>query len=521
MLTSETFINCLEYLFPCTGLIYVGAGNGSALNGEHFSRISRLLAIEADDLAFSYLENNLQNRTGWTALKALVGKDEAKTSFFAASNPNESGLLNPEALKSVWRNLTCLGSRPQASTTLSSVLRNECQAEHYNWLRIDCLPPASILRGIEKHLEQFDVIDVRVLDHAAGILEDGCTKPECDTLLIPLGYQMGFVEEATNPMVHRVLYVRDGRACLSIQAEQIRRESQIQIEHLTKDKGEAEKLAAERVALLEALPIPVLSSAIQNLAEKMEKQGTDLIKLRKHLESTMKQEMLNSTQQLEAFLNIQNFFNHGEYLKAMHGWPVSPDFALYLIDLLERNDYDLILEFGSGTSTVIMAKAIARLNRKSRGKPAVVQAAFEHLKKYHDQTLANLQSSGVADAVQLILAPLQPYQAANGNTYSYYACHEKLAELAESLKTSSIKMLIVVDGPPGSIGKHARYPALPAVLAHFKSKNIDIVLDDYFRDDEKEVGKLWENDLDLTGFQVQTETVKMEKDAFFISAHPN
>lgn len=250
MLTSEIFIDCLEHIFPCTGLIYVGAGNGSALYDERYSRISRLLAIEADNLAFSYLASNLQNRTGWTALKALVGENEAETIFFTASNPNESGLLNPGALKSIWPNLTCLSSRPQASTTLSSVLKNQSQANRYNWLRVDCLPSVRILRGLDKHIEQFDVIDVRLLDHAVGIPEEGCTKAGCDTLLTPLGFRMIFVEEATNPMLQRILYVRDGRAILELHIEHLNQRYQFENEQLTQAKVAAEKTAGERAQQL-------------------------------------------------------------------------------------------------------------------------------------------------------------------------------------------------------------------------------------------------------------------------------
>lgn len=257
------------------------------------------------------------------------------------------------------------------------------------------------------------------------------------------------------------------------------------------------------------------------LSEKISKQNTELTKLRKQLESTVKKEMLNATQQLEAFLNIQSFFTHGEHQPIMHGWPISPDFALYLIGLLEKNDYDLILEFGSGTSTVIMAKALARLQRQNQSKPAVVQIAFEHLEQYHTQTLANLQSAGMAGTVEVVLAPLQPYKAPNDNTYPYYACQEKLTELANSKQAPYRKILVVVDGPPGSTGKHARYPAFSIVLNHFKNSQIDFVLDDYFRDDEKEVGTLWTKDCEITGLKVKTETIKMEKDAFFISVHPN
>jgi hypothetical protein len=246
MLTYVTFTNCLEYLFPCTGLIYVGAGNGSALNSERFRHTSRLLAIEADDFAFSHLASGLQNHSGWRALKALIGENEAETIFYSASNPNESGLMNPDALRSVWRNLRCLEGRPKSSTALSSVLRDDCHAEFYNWLTVDCLPSTRILLGLGGYLEQFEVIDVRIVNHAAGILEDGCTRAECDTLLIPLGYQMVFVEETTNPMVQRVLYVRGGRASLETYTERLNQQHRLESEQLIQAKAGAEKLAIER-----------------------------------------------------------------------------------------------------------------------------------------------------------------------------------------------------------------------------------------------------------------------------------
>lgn len=282
-----------------------------------------------------------------------------------------------------------------------------------------------------------------------------------------------------------------------------------------------------------AMPIPKLpplSKHLEALADtlkqqkaeldaQLKKQNDALNDLRKHIDGKLKQEMLNATRQLEAFLDIQSFFNNGEHLPEMHGWPVSPDFARYLIQLLEKNDYDMVLEFGSGASTVIIAKTLAKLEREHQGKPEVVQVAFEHLEKYHAQTLADLEAVGLAQSVQLTLAPLHPYQAPNGNTYSYYACHERLADLSEKLPVASINILMIVDGPPGSTGKHARYPCLPALLAHFKNANIDILLDDYARNDEKEVGGLWERDLKQSGYEVvSTEIASMEKEALLVSA---
>jgi hypothetical protein len=277
--------------------------------------------------------------------------------------------------------------------------------------------------------------------------------------------------------------------------------------------------------------LAVMGSAMQHMAEQLQKQNAalseqikkqnaDLIGVGKSLESTVKKEMLNATQQLEAFQGIQSFLNHGERLPGMHGWPISPDFALYLIELIDNNDYDLILEFGSGTSTVLIAKTLARIGRQHHGKPATVQVAFEHLERYHAQTLANLKRSELADAVELVLASLQPYQAPNGNTYSYYSCHTTLKELAQRLHAADLKVLMVVDGPPAATGQHARYPAVPAVLAHLKSARIDILLDDYIRDDEKEIAQLWLKDIEAQGLNTQITTRKMEKDACLISIFP-
>ncbi|WP_449431675.1 methyltransferase FkbM [Pseudomonas putida] len=273
---------------------------------------------------------------------------------------------------------------------------------------------------------------------------------------------------------------------------------------------------------------PIASNAMQHMAEQLQKQNealseqikqqnAEMIKVRKSLESTVKTEMLNAAQQLEAFLGVQNFLNHGERLPGMHGWPISPDFALYLIELIDANDYDLIVEFGSGTSTVLIAKALARINRQQRGKSPTVQVAFEHLEKYHAQTEANLHQAGLAQAVQLILAPLAPYQAANGTTYSYYSCQATLNELAQRLPVGDLKVLVMVDGPPASTGRHARYPAVPSVLAELKRARIDILLDDYIREDEKEIAQLWLKDIEANGLDAQMITRKMEKDACLIS----
>jgi hypothetical protein len=276
------------------------------------------------------------------------------------------------------------------------------------------------------------------------------------------------------------------------------------------------------------LGLSPLSKSIEILADTLNQQKIEIenqIKnqndslngLRKHLDKKIKNEILNATQQLEAFLDIQSFFSTGKHLPSMHGWPVSPDFARFLIQLLEKNDYDLILEFGSGTSTILIAKTLAKLNHLSQHKTSVMQVAFEHLEKYHAQTLADLKNAGLQNAVELVLAQLKPYKSHNGDTYVYYDCQKILAEFSSNLKAYPARILLVVDGPPASTGRHARYPCLPIVLEHFRHQKIDLLLDDYSRSDEKEIGSLWKQDLEKLDYKFSFDEIEMEKGALLIS----
>jgi hypothetical protein len=241
--------------------------------------------------------------------------------------------------------------------------------------------------------------------------------------------------------------------------------------------------------------------------------------LPKELLGQVKKEIANATRQLESFLAVQSYFAGGPLLGDMHGWPISPDFALYLIELLEFNDYDLVIEFGSGTSPVLIARTLAKIAPRRQGKQATVQVAFEHLELFHGQTLARLQQAGLAHAVQLVHAPLQPYAAANGNRYDYYACQNALTDSAQGTQPAGLRVLVLVDGPPAATGKHARYPALPVVLAQLAGAQLDILRDDYIREDEKEIAQLWLSDLQQAGYSPVFLEKKLEKDACLISVN--
>lgn len=240
--------------------------------------------------------------------------------------------------------------------------------------------------------------------------------------------------------------------------------------------------------------------------------------LAKALADAVAKQIANSTQQLESYLAIQHYMATGKRLPAFHGWPVSPDFGYLLIELIEEHQYDLVVEFGSGTSTVLIAQALAHVKQRT-GKPSQ-QVTFEHLENYHAKTQGLLNAAGLANKVQLVHAPLTQYSAPNGNTYSYYSCQDQLLQLAQSSSNTS-KILVVVDGPPAATGLHARYPAWPVLQAAFPNASIDYLLDDYIRLDEKQIASQWRKQADAAQQPHQTHHYnKLEKEAFLISMQP-
>lgn len=255
------------------------------------------------------------------------------------------------------------------------------------------------------------------------------------------------------------------------------------------------------------------------LDTQFKKQADDLIRARKFLDSTLKKEVANAAKQIESFIGLQSYLATGELPDInieRHNWPVSPDFALCLIELIECNDYDLIVEFGSGLSTSIIAKAITRKAARWQDKKPVDFVSFDHLEHYYEQTHTRLEQAGLIHAVQLVLAPLQDWQALDGNTQPYYSCQTTLAALGKKHAAAGQRILVIVDGPPAATGKHARYPAGPLMLEHFAGAHIDLLLDDYIREDEKEIAQRWQADIAAAGFSQTTTERRLEKDACLI-----
>lgn len=156
-------------------------------------------------------------------------------------------------------------------------------------------------------------------------------------------------------------------------------------------------------------------------------------------------------------------------------WAVSAHFLNRLVKEIYLREPDLIVECGSGTSTLVASSCL-----KDIGKGKII--SLDHLDKYAEKTSNLLAVEELDDWANVITAPLKDYELDIGK-FKWYG--EKFSENI----TGKIDMLII-DGPPASLQKFSRYPAIP-LLKEFLADDYLILLDDTNRKDEKEIVQRW------------------------------
>lgn len=239
------------------------------------------------------------------------------------------------------------------------------------------------------------------------------------------------------------------------------------------------------------------------------------------IDHVQKRDIDNAVRQVEACIRLQHYLGPEVMLPEVHNWPISPDFGVLLIQLVEDHEYDAVIEFGSGTSTLILAKALHRVaQRKGQPHPSPL-LSFDHLEQYRHRAEWNLVKAGLTQHCRVELAPLAPWHSRLGTEFSYYACDQALQQLRPKLKDEGAKVLVVVDGPPAGTCQHARFPALPKVLDVLGIEQVmHFLMDDYIRKDEQEIVTAWEAELSARQLSyTRTELNGLEKKACLLEVY--
>jgi len=222
-----------------------------------------------------------------------------------------------------------------------------------------------------------------------------------------------------------------------------------------------------------------LASRIGNLAGETNRTLDTVRRVRadieEKVEKEIKKEIKQTFRQLEALQNLSAVLPANDLLPATRGWAASPDLLVMLVDLVISERPSLVVECGSGASTLWLALAMRQFEIDGR------IIALDHDPVFGGKTRDLLARHDVRDLAEVRDAPLESFSL-DGETYSWYArrAWEDLAGID----------LLFVDGPPATTGHQARYPALP-LLSGSLSPVATAVLDDLIVPDMQKVLRRW------------------------------
>ena len=189
----------------------------------------------------------------------------------------------------------------------------------------------------------------------------------------------------------------------------------------------------------------------------------------------IKKEIKQTFRQLEALQNLNAVLPANDVLPATRGWAASPDLLAVLVDLVVAERPSLVVECGSGASTLWLALAMRRFGIDGR------VVALDHDPVFGGKTRDLLTRHDVGDLAEVRDAPLESFSL-DGETYSWYA--------RRAWQDLTGIDLLFVDGPPATTGHLARYPALP-LLSGALSPVVTAVLDDLVVPDMQKVLRRW------------------------------
>ena len=187
--------------------------------------------------------------------------------------------------------------------------------------------------------------------------------------------------------------------------------------------------------------------------------------------------------QIATWLSLRDRLDLRQGLPYSHNWSAAPDFLAEIVDHALAARPATIVECSSGLTTLMLARC-CEMNGQGR------VWSLENGPEYAARTRAEIARYGLEGRAEVIDAPLVTYTLA-GRDYLWYG----LAGLPEQ----AIDML-VIDGPPGFIQRHARYPALP-LLSDRLADVCTVFLDDAARPDERAIVAWWREA--LPGAQVR------------------
>lgn len=178
---------------------------------------------------------------------------------------------------------------------------------------------------------------------------------------------------------------------------------------------------------------------------------------------------------LEAFVQLQRLVPVPLPMPRPGTWAASEDLLLWLAGYVLERRPSLVVDLGSGQSSVWMAAAMRTAGYTGR------VVGVDHDAEYAEATRALGRRQGLSDWLTVVHAPLIE-QDIDGRRVTWYD-RDALTDLRDI-------DLLSIDGPPGQGNAQARWPALP-VFRDRLSTGASVILDDMIRIDEQVISDEW------------------------------
>jgi len=155
-------------------------------------------------------------------------------------------------------------------------------------------------------------------------------------------------------------------------------------------------------------------------------------------------------------------------------WSLDSFLGRFLMQHLMEAHPKVIVELGSGSSTILIAKAMKTLGHEHE------HLAIDHDKRFLNITKQLAEANHVSDGIQFFECPLAELEGSENSWYQ---------NVVDKIADKKIDLLIV-DGPPAVTQPWARYPALPQLHEHLSPQCV-VILDDAVREGERKIAKQW------------------------------
>ena len=275
--------------------------------------------------------------------------------------------------------------------------------------------------------------------------------------------------------------IGDVLALLEKLEDQAKRDVDARVEALTVAEKSARE-TSERLALVKN-DLVMIAETVQSVIEtgreglsRADAIRTSISEHERRAKEYVRADRRTATERafdVEALLQLNALVEPRFSMPSLGGWAIAPRSMLAVMEHVLRAEPRTIVELGSGASTVWLAYAAERYGGRV--------VSIDHLESFASRTRSMLGDHGLSGTAEVRVAELRQFEVV-GEPVQWYD--------DEALGDVHTIDLLIVDGPPGSTGPQARFPALPILREKMRHGSL-VALDDTKRADEAKIVETW------------------------------